>query len=115
MLPTWLPALLSSAAAPLQVCFSSTLQEVELYRHVGIGTATYGETGLAQAPRLINQWHRWGMSAGSTRHLKQLLSVRSCPGWCLWRALVPVPACVQQLKWSVTACNCTSLTITLLH
>ena len=77
MLSPLLPAPLSSAAAPLQICFSSTLQEVELYRHVGIGTATYGETGLAQEPRLVNQWHRWGVPAGSTQHLQRLPSLRN--------------------------------------
>ena len=100
MLSPWLPALLSSAAGPLQVCFSSTLQEVELYRHIGVGTATQGETGPAQAPRLVNQWHRW-RPVGRTQHLQRLLSLESA----VWLPmLVPVLACMQQLKWSVTAC-----------
>ena len=111
MLSPWLPALLSSAAALLQVCFSNTLQEVELYRHVGIGTATHGETGLTQAPRLVNQWHRWGMLAGSTQHLQRLPPSRSA-GWL--PMLVPLAragacACLHAAATmeilSVTACK----------
>lgn len=100
MFSPWSSALLSNAAAPLQVCFSSTLQEVELYRHVGIGTATHGETDPAQPPRLVNQWHRWGPSANKPspcsgcRHQ----GVLWLPCWCLWRELVPVPAYMQHLQ-----------------
>lgn len=67
----------------LLVCFSSTLQEVELYRHVGIGTATHGETDPAQPPRLVNQWHRHFRLVHRIRvtHLSQPESV--CREFCL--------------------------------